>query len=68
MNSTQKSLFIASIAVFSLAIASMSSCSNNPEGAYSTEEKLEQDSSDSTAQEQGFEELMMQDSLTKDSQ
>ena len=68
MNSNKKSLFVASIAAITLAIASMSSCSNNPEGAYSTEEKLEQDSSDSTAQEQGFEQLMMQDSLAKDSQ
>ncbi len=67
MKSTKKPLFIASIVVFTLAIASMSSCSNNPEGAFSAEEKLEQDSSDSSAQEQGFEQLMMQDSLAKDS-
>ena len=59
-----KALAITSVLVF----ASLSSCSNNPEGAFSKEEKTEQDSTDSTSQEQGFEALMLQDSLAKDTQ
>lgn len=72
MNTQKKShnLFaIKALAITTfLVIASLSSCSNNPEGAFSKEEKTEQDSTDSTSQQQGFEELMLQDSLAKDTQ
>jgi len=56
--------------VFIIAVASVSqqACSSKPEGAFSEDEKVKQDSTDSTSHASDFEALLLEDSISKDSQ
>ncbi len=53
--------------MITLVSISQQSCANNPEGAFTEEEKVTQDSSDSTSHANEFDILMQQDSINKDS-
>lgn len=66
---TMKKIFISLFVLLMLTLVSISqqSCANNPEGAFTEEEKVTQDSSDSTSHANEFDILMQQDSISKDS-
>ncbi len=64
-----KKIFISLFVLLMITLVSISqqSCTNNPEGAFTEEEKVTQDSSDSTSHANEFDILMQQDSISKDS-
>ena len=66
MKKIAKSLFL--LLAISFASLSQQSCSSKPEGAFTEEEKVQQDSTDSTSLANDFEALMAKDSLSRDSQ